>query len=143
MKTLEEYKNIVTEYHEMGNSCSQSAALTFKDLVDVDEKVLYSMMEGFGGGMGNKEGTCGAATGCISILSLLSSSGSINNPTKQNTYDLTAEFMEGFLGKNKAYVCKTIKGLEKEPAEPLVSCPSAIENAVEILYNLIVKHNLA
>lgn len=143
MKTLEEYKKIVTEYHEMGNSCSQSTALTFKDLVDLDGKTLFSIMEGFGGGMGNKEGTCGAASGCIAILSLLASSGTLENPTKAKTYELVSEFMEEFVSINKAYVCKTIKGLDVEPETPLVSCPAAIENSVAILYNIIVKYNLA
>jgi C_GCAxxG_C_C family probable redox protein len=143
MKTLNEYKKKVIDYHDMGNSCSQSTALTFKDLVDVDEKTLYTMMEAFGSGMGNKEGTCGAATGCVSILSLLASSGTIDNPTKLNTYEIASDFMEEFFVMNKAYACKTIKGEDKVPVVSLVSCSSAMENAVEILYNTINKYNLA
>jgi C_GCAxxG_C_C family probable redox protein len=143
MKTLDEYKKNVSEYHEMGNSCSQSTALTFKDLVDVDEKTLFSIMEGFGAGMGNKEGTCGAASGCLSILSLLASSGSIDNPTKKDTYEMASNFMDEFLVMNKAYACKTIKGEDKSPVVPLVSCAIAMENAVEILYNTIKKYKLA
>lgn len=143
MKTLDEYKKNVAEYHEMGNSCSQSTALTFKDLVNVDARTLYSIMEGFGSGMGNKEGTCGAATGCLSILSLLASSGSLDNPTKKDTYQIASEFMEQFNIMNKAYACKTIKGLDKKPTIPLLACSDAIENSVEILFNIIKKYNLA
>ena len=61
-------------------------ACAFSDLIGIDETFLFKISEGFGRGMGSAKECCGAITGGMIILSLLQSSGTINNITKD--YDL-------------------------------------------------------
>ncbi len=53
-------------------------------------------MEGFGSGMGNKKGVCGALSGVIAIISLLSSSRNVKNLSKKETYKLIDDLSNDF-----------------------------------------------
>lgn len=142
MKDLNEYKKIALENHEAGNNCSQSTFLTFIDLVDLDKSVGFSMMEGFGAGMGGKMGTCGAISGAIAIISLLASSGDVANISKQNTYRIISKLTDDFTKRAKSLYCYQIKGEDNENNIPLVSCNEAIIIAVELAYYSIITNNL-
>ncbi|MBK5200611.1 MAG: C_GCAxxG_C_C family protein [Spirochaetaceae bacterium] len=143
MKTLNELKKDVIMYHDKGINCAQSTALSLSDYVDIDKKDIYSLTEAFGAGMGNHFGTCGAAVGALFIISSLASSGTIEIPTKSDTYKLSSEFLDKFKKRTGSYYCFEIKGEDKEVVEPLVPCTTAMEEAVEIAYNMIQEKNLA
>ena len=143
MKTLEELKKDVIMYHDKGINCAQSTALALSDYVEIDKKDIYSLTEAFGGGMGNHYGNCGAAVGALFIISYLASSGTIEVPTKSETYKLSSEFLEKFKEKTGSYYCFEIKGEDKEIVEPLVPCTTAMEEAVEIAFNMISEKKLA
>lgn len=143
MKTIDELKKEAINYHDLGINCAQATSLALSDYINIDKKDIYSLTEGFGSGMGNHFGNCGAAVGALFIISALASSGSIDNPTKKNTYKLSSEFLEEFKKRTGSYYCYEIKGENKEIVEPLVSCTTAIEVAVEIAYNMIKEKNLA
>lgn len=143
MKTLEEYQKIVVENHKAGNNCAQSAALTFIDLVGIHKQSLFPILEGFGAGMGNREVACGSVVGCAAILSLLSSSGSLENITKKKTYEITSSLNEQFYNKYQTLICKELQGNGEHPAVPVVPCEETMVTAVTIAYNLIKENKLA
>lgn len=51
------------EKRDRGYNCAQAVACTYCDLVGLDEKTMFKVIEGFGSGLANMHGTCGAVSG--------------------------------------------------------------------------------
>lgn len=118
-----------------GYNCAQAVACAFIDEVPVDEKTLFAIMEGFGGGMGGKDATCGAVSGAVAIASLLSSKGDVASGTKAATYALASSMVSSFLEQNQSLVCKTLLG--KENGVVLRDCELCIEDAVRLAESVL------
>ena len=118
------------DYRANGYNCAQAVACAFLPLLNIDEITLYKLTEGFGGGMGGADGTCGAISGAIAVASLSISSGNIAESTKSATYLVSKEIFDSFVGKNKSSICKELRGLEN--GIELRSCLGCIEDAVLI-----------
>ncbi|WP_320130530.1 C-GCAxxG-C-C family protein [uncultured Sphaerochaeta sp.] len=129
------YVDRAQEYHESGYNCAQSVACAFLPILSIDEPTLFSVMEGFGAGMGGMEATCGALSGAVAVASLLTSSGSVENLTKVRTYELSKELVSLFQEKNHSLVCKELRGIES--GIPLRSCPLCIEDAVLLVQQVL------
>ena len=56
-----------------GYSCSQAVACAFCDEVGIDEKTMFALTEGFGLGMGDMQGVCGAISGAAIIIGMKNS----------------------------------------------------------------------
>ena len=122
------YINRAIGYRNRGCNCAQAVALAFLPLVDIDETTLYKITEGLGAGMGGFDGTCGALSGAIAVISLLTSSGSVEHVTKEETYRLTKQLYDTFFNKNGSCICKDLRGMETQVE--LRSCMGCIEDAV-------------
>jgi len=129
------YMNRVEELREKGYNCAQSVSCTFVDLLPIDEPTLFKISEGFGGGMGGNDGTCGALSGAIMVISLLSSSGNSDESTKKQTYRLSKELYDSFVSLTSSPICSELKGDENN--EPLFPCEQCIKEAVRLTYSLI------
>ena len=104
----------------------------------MDEETMFKVMEGFGLGMGGTYGTCGAVTGAIAVLSMRNSSGNLETPdSKGGTYKIVREVTEEFIEKNDSLVCRELKGIDT--GRLLRSCPGCIEDAAEILAEILTK----
>lgn len=122
----------------MGYNCSQAVAYAFKDIVDIDEKTLFKVSEGFGTGMGSLESVCGAISGGTIILGLLNSTANLESPdSKAKTLALSKELVTKFKEKNGTIICKELKGVQT--SRPLRSCPDCIKDAIELLESIINK----
>jgi C_GCAxxG_C_C family probable redox protein len=129
------YVTRAREYHEKGYNCAQSVACAFLPVLTIDEPTLFAVMEGFGGGMGGNDATCGALSGAVAVGSLLTSSGDIGTITKPKTYELAKIMVQRFEQQTKSLVCKELKGTES--GVPLQSCPQCIEDAVLIAQQVL------
>lgn len=120
------------DYHKKGYNCSQAVACTFCDKMNLDEETTFKIMEGFGLGVGDTYGTCGAVTGMAAVMGMISSTGNLNAPdSKQKTYAKVRELNDIFRAKNGSTICRDLKGIES--GKPLRSCDGCIEDAVRIL----------
>lgn len=135
MHTEQEYVERARALHEEGYNCAQAVACAFLDHVDVDEKTLFAILEGFGGGMGGKEATCGAVSGAVTIASLLSSKGDVASGTKAETYALVEPIVSAFLLQNHNLVCKDLRGMETGVV--LRSCDLCIDDAVRLTVQVL------
>lgn len=135
MYTEREYIEKARSLNENGYNCAQAVACAFLDQVAIDEKTLFALLEGFGGGMGGREATCGAVSGAVAIASLLSSKGDTASGTKAATYALAESIVSEFLLQNKSLVCKDLRGLETGVV--LRSCPLCIEDAVRLTMQVV------
>lgn len=122
--------------HKKGYNCSQSVACAFCDKTGMSETDLFCIMEGFGLGGGDMQGTCGAVAGAAAIASLITSTGNLSNPdSKQKTYQLAKELNAKFREKNGSTICKDLKGIETKKV--LRSCDGCIEDAARLVCQLI------
>lgn len=134
------------EYFKAGYTCSQAVALAFADLTEVEEEQLKKLTLPFGGGIGRLRLTCGAVSGMVAILGLLSS----NEATKSDVYGETQTLCKRFEKENGSLVCgdlltganlqvtvggeaekRTDEYYKKRPCAELVYC------ATEILENYL------
>ena len=89
------------EYFKAGYTCSQAVALAFADLTEVDEEQLKKLTLPFGGGIGRLRLTCGAVSGMVAIVGLLSS----NEATKSDVYGETQTLCKRFEKENGSLLC--------------------------------------
>ncbi|HIV35201.1 MAG TPA: C-GCAxxG-C-C family protein [Candidatus Blautia intestinigallinarum] len=127
-------------YHKKGYNCAQSVACAFMDVVPVDEDTLFRVLEGFGGGMGDLKGSCGALSGAVAVTGLLKSRGKDQCLSKKETYVLSSQVLDQFTQKHHTYVCEELKGGRIH--EPLEICNGYIEDAVQILEKVLKEAGL-
>lgn len=129
-------KELAIELHDKKYNCAQAVACAFAEEVGVDIETLFRACEGFGLGMGGMNGTCGAISGAIMLAGFKNSDGNINTPgTKASTYQLSKAILEKFAEKNQSTRCRDLKGVDTGTV--LRSCPGCIEDAVEIVQEIL------
>lgn len=120
------------EYHKKGYNCSQAVACSFCDKMNLEEETVFKIMEGFGFGIGDSYGTCGAVSGMAAVLGTVLSSGNLESPdSKQKTYAKVRELNAKFREKNSSTICRDLKGMDN--GKVLRSCDGCIEDVVKIL----------
>ncbi len=120
------------EYHKKGYNCSQAVACTFCDKMNLEEEIVFKVMEGFGFGVSDSFGTCGAVTGMAAVVGMNMSSGNLEKPdSKQKTYAKIRELNAKFREKNGSTICRDLKGMDT--GKVLRSCDGCIKDAVRIL----------
>ena len=128
---METRVNETIKRHDKGYNCAQSVACTYCDLVGIDEETMFKLTEGFGAGMGNMEGTCGAVSGACALAGLKQSSGNLNAPdSKGKTYGLAKTILSEFKDQNGSVICKELKGIGTGKA--LRSCADCIQDAAKL-----------
>lgn len=128
----EEKVALALEKHDRGYNCAQAVLCSFSEELGVEESLLFSISEGFGAGMGDMQGTCGALSGAYMAAGLMGSSGDVEaGVTKGATYRTVRELTEKFREKNGSHICKELKGMET--GQMLRSCSGCIEDAVRLV----------
>lgn len=129
-------KELANSLHDKKYNCAQAVACAFAEEVGVDMQTLFKACEGFGLGMGGTNGTCGAISGAVMLAGFQNSDGNIDEPgTKASTYQLSKIILEKFEEKNRATRCRDLKGVDTGTV--LRSCPGCIEDAVEIVQEVL------
>ena len=89
------------DLHKDGFNCAQCVACACAGEVGMDEDLAFRMMEGFGGGMGRFDQTCGAISGGVAVLGMQRSGGPAAKPrTKGATYKLSKRLTQEFAAAN-------------------------------------------
>lgn len=129
-------KELANSLHDKKYNCAQSVACAFASDLNIDPQILFKLCEGFGFGMGCANGTCGAISGAVALLGLLNSDGNLEAPgSKADTYQLSKELLLKFEAKNNSTICRELKGIDT--GRVLRSCPGCIEDAVEIVEEIL------
>ncbi len=90
---------------DRGYNCAQAVACAFDEVVNLEEDLLWRLSKGFGGGMGGYEGTCGAHSGAIMVLSYLYS----GERSKEEVYAIVKELFDQFEEHFGSTICKGLK----------------------------------
>ena len=88
---------IAYAYRKQGLSCSQSVACAFADRVDLPLSTLIAAAGAFGGGVGGShEELCGALSGGVLVLGLLTPQVPGGQESRKALYARTQEFRRRF-----------------------------------------------
>ncbi len=129
--TIEERVKKANELHHRGYNCAQAVAGAYSDAVELDEKTLMKVSEGFGAGMGGLQETCGAVTGMVMLAGLKNSAGDVEEKmTKAATFAKVRELAAEFKNQNTTMNCRELKGVDT--GKVLRSCDDCIADAVRI-----------
>lgn len=119
------------ELHKKGFNCAQSVAIPFCKELGVDAAVISRAAEGFGGGMGGYELTCGALSGAVMVAGLKFADGNLEKPSsKLHTYSVAKEIGKKFETECGSTLCPVIKGLRG--GEALKSCNDCIALGIKL-----------
>lgn len=130
--TIEERVKKIPVLHKKGYTCAQTVLCVYSDLLEMDERDLFRISEGFGGGMGGMMLTCGAVTSMAMAASLKNSCGDPETcSTKGQTIGLVRKLATEFQDKNGSVICRELKGIET--GKVLRECPGCIEDAIRII----------
>ncbi|HVI42943.1 MAG TPA: C-GCAxxG-C-C family protein, partial [Anaerovoracaceae bacterium] len=118
-------------------NCAQCVVCAYCDVVGLDEKTMFRVAEGFGAGMGDFQGTCGALTGAFMLTGLTTDGTGIDGPkTKQETYRKVKELAKNFQDMNSSVICRELKGMTGGAV--LRSCDGCIEDGVRIAGEMLM-----
>ena len=129
-------KEKAIELHDKKYNCAQAVACVFSGEIEVSERLLFKTAEGFGRGMGDMCGTCGALSGAVLLAGLKESDGNTAEPgSKGKTYKVVEEMRKVFEQKTGGIVCKDLKGIET--GKMLCSCPDCIRAGIEVVEEVL------
>ena len=129
-------------------NCAQSIVMTYGPLFGLPPETAKHLAAPLGAGMGFRGDTCGAASGAVLVLGLLSGSlGLSDKEAKDRSYELTRAFLERFEGFNGSARCDQLIGLDIGTPEGLqlakdrqvftTTCPKLVRGAAEILESML------
>ncbi len=102
-----------------GYNCSQSVAMAFADIIELDERTIATISASFGGGMGRLREVCGAVSGMSIVAGFLAPAfDPADRAAKSANYTLVQQFAEAFRAENGSIVCRDLLGLTVQKQEP-------------------------
>ena len=121
-----------------GYNCCQAVACQFCEEMGIAEETVFKMAEGFGAGMADMTGPCGALSGAVMVMSALNSTADLEKgSSKASTMKIVRELSAEFREKNGATACKDLKGVET--GTMLRSCEGCIEDAIKMVEARLAK----
>lgn len=119
-----------------GYTCSQAIACTYCDLVGEEEAVLFRAMEGFGSGMGNMAGPCGALAAATMLNGLKNSTANLAAPdSKAATVAKSKEMANRFVEQCHGMSCLQLKGKDGSPG--ICPCSICIMTAAQLAEEIV------
>ncbi len=119
--TTEERAELAVERKQIEKTnCCQAVLVVLADQTGLPEDLLKSMGSGFGVGMGNMEGTCGALVGAVMAAGL-------HSPGK-GAAPAARAISDSFYARCGARICKDLK--RKVDGVPVCACEDCVRNAV-------------
>lgn len=111
--------DVAKEYFKQGYNCAQAVLLAFEDLAGLEREALLKLTLPFGGGMGRLRLTCGAVTGMVMALGLITGTTEASGQAKNAQYAAVQELVKRFQAQNGSVICGellTSKGIPTNTA---------------------------
>ncbi len=126
-------------FSEKKYNCCQAVICAYCEQYGINDDDIFKMTEGFGGGMGGLQETCGAVTGMFMAVSLNNSKGDKTEPTatKMDVYADVRALAEKFKEQCGYLDCRDLK--EMVDGKQRVSCLVCVEAAAEILERYFIE----
>lgn len=88
-----------------GYNCTQSVLLAFEDVAGVPHDTLLKLGQPFGAGMGRLRLTCGAVSGMVMLLGLITGSADADRDAKNRQYAAVQELVRRFREECGSIIC--------------------------------------
>lgn len=126
-------------FAEKGYNCCQAVICAYCEEFGIVDEDVFKLTEGFGGGMGGLQNTCGAVTGMYMAIGMHNSAGEKDNPrkTKMDTYASIRDVAHKFEEENGSIFCRDLKSIENGMQR--VSCQKCVEDAAELVEKYIAE----
>ncbi len=118
--TIEERAEQAAALKQGKLNCCQAVLYSLADQTGLDAQTLVDLGSGFGSGMGNMEGSCGALVGAVAALGLAC--------REKSTTAKARKLQESFRARCGATLCRELKG--RDTGKILCSCEDCVRNAV-------------
>ena len=105
-------------------NCAQAVACTYCDLVGMSADQIGAITSGFGTGMGNMKGTCGAIVGAGVIIGMKCGD-------RIKAMKAMKRVMDKFQERNSSTICGELKGITT--GHKLRECNDCVADAAEFL----------
>jgi C_GCAxxG_C_C family probable redox protein len=136
-----------------GFSCSQSVLAAHAQQLNVPLETALRLSAAFGGGMGRHGEVCGAATGALMVIGLVSGHTAADDKEgKERTYQLTNRFLQEFGRRNGAIHCPELLGCRIDTPEGQAQareqalfssiCPRLVSGASAILAEMLNEYSV-
>jgi len=136
-----------------GFNCSQAVLAAHAQHLDVPLETALRLSSAFGGGMGRHGEVCGAATGALMVIGLVSGHTSADDKDgKERTYNLANMFLQEFASRNGSIQCPELLGCRIDTPEGQAQarkqalfstiCPRLVAGASEILAEILSEYPL-
>ncbi|HBX22352.1 MAG TPA: hypothetical protein DEF34_01770 [Desulfotomaculum sp.] len=135
-------RNKAGESFRSGYNCSEAIFTAFRELVAPDlNPELVRVFTGYGGGLGHAGCMCGALTGSVAILGLLT--GRVNNEgDREKCYEHARNFHDRFEQKYSATCCRVLNPHPFDTTEHLKNCLKITGNTAKMLTEYLTEKNL-
>jgi C_GCAxxG_C_C family probable redox protein len=128
-------------------NCAQSVLTSFCEEFGLEKDLALKIARGFGGGMGQSKGTCGAVTGAYMVLGLALKPSGDYTKDRADMHAKMAEFNRRFLELHGALNCTELTGYDLSMPEEAVkahkegvftnTCPGLVRDAANILEDIL------
>ena len=108
-------------------NCCQAVLLALADQTGLGEDQLLQLGSGFGSGMGNMEGTCGALVGAGMAAGF--------KLRENSTTRYSRQISENFRDRCGAVLCKDLKG--RDTGNALCSCEDCVRSAIRAYSEIV------
>ncbi|MDH4217219.1 MAG: C-GCAxxG-C-C family protein [Candidatus Aminicenantes bacterium] len=143
-----EHVQLALSRFKEGFSCSQAVLSAFSDIFGLDLNTALRISQSFGGGIAHRGEMCGAVSGALLVIGLKYGRTKAEDiQAREKTYQVVREFIKRFENLNESIICKDLLGQDLNTEEGLkfveeeklfkTLCPKFVQNATEILENLI------
>lgn len=128
--------------HDKNFNCAQCVACATCDLVGLEPGQMFKLMEGFGGGMGGFDQTCGAISGGVAVLGYANSNGIDVRTSKPSTYALVSDFVDAFRQTHEGCTtCKDLRPEEPDRVKPV--CNGYIAAGTRMVMDFLIQGGAA
>jgi C_GCAxxG_C_C family probable redox protein len=129
------------------HNCAQTVLFSFLEYKGLAFKEAVHLAAGLGGGVGLQGKTCGAATGGVLAIGVLTGQTISNlGKSKNETYRVTMKFLERFRKEFSSQMCNELVGVDMADPKQLQAaldkghfektCPKFVEGAMRILLDM-------
>jgi C_GCAxxG_C_C family probable redox protein len=128
-------------------NCAQSVLTSFCEEFGLEKDLAMKIARGFGGGMGQSGGTCGAVTGAYMVLGLALKRSGDYMKDRVKMHAAMDEFRKRFKQLHRSLNCTELTGYDLSKPEEAIKahdkkvfsdiCPKLVRDAVEILVDLL------
>ncbi len=133
---IEERVALAKSNFASGYNCSQSVALAFADIYNIEPELMATISASFGGGLGRLREVCGAVSGMALIANFISPAPDpANRDSKSANYKCVQHLAEQFRSENGSIICRELLSLDgtKLPTGKKKPCAELVATAARIV----------